>query len=169
VNSILIIVSLTAIGNFKARYTRIQPKIKVKIHPIWSIAIKRVTKEIEDLAKEILVIQNQPSIRQAAAKQEFERKSANYRTGSMFFILVGGFLVWIGSILGSASNAFTWVLISLLGGGLIALGIYFLIQTLNSVRPTSLTHDEVERLEKLQNLLKKKTSDLESHRNIVDS
>jgi hypothetical protein len=39
VNSILIIASLTAIGNFKARYTRIQPKIKVKIHPVWSIFI----------------------------------------------------------------------------------------------------------------------------------
>jgi len=40
VNSILIIASLTTIGNFKARYTRIQPKVKVKIYPVWSIAIK---------------------------------------------------------------------------------------------------------------------------------
>jgi len=31
--------SLTAIRNFKARYNRIQPKIKVKKHPVWSICI----------------------------------------------------------------------------------------------------------------------------------
>jgi len=34
--------SLTAIRNFKARYNRIQPKIKVKKHPVWSIATTRI-------------------------------------------------------------------------------------------------------------------------------
>jgi len=34
--------SLTAIRNFKARYNRIQPKIKVKKHPVWSIVASSV-------------------------------------------------------------------------------------------------------------------------------
>lgn len=132
------------------------------------LAIKRIPQEIEEIKKEIYLVQAQLNGRQFMEQQAREQRAIFPRLGYGTLIVFGIMFVGSASMIPSTDSGLA-MCFGLFGVIMIIAGWYLFGNAAKGISTTSFTPEETEKLQKLQEILDKKTADLERHRSIVDS